>query len=212
MEVFDRIAEQIAAVRLPLFAVTLTALPRANTPVLLILHWHGFAPDPDSEEGGDFRPAHQPVAGSALQLNAAWGAISGLDDAVLDAAWRLGAWELDREERRGCNTVGASELEAMECRQAFGEDPFAGAAGTLLLVEAPDRTQMLRLGARLGYIRWKFRPVHGGVWRSTAEDETLAEDGGRRPPCPVGARAPVGTRVSRTRYRLGQASRIVISR
>jgi len=212
MEVFDRIAEQIDAVRLPLFAVTLTALPRANTPALLILHWHGFGPDPERMSGGETRAARRPVPGSALQINAGWSAIAGLDNAMLDAAWRLGAWELDREERRACNTIGATEREALECRQAFGDDPFAGAAGTLMLAEAPDLPQMLQLGERVGYIRWKFRPVRGGVWSDTAEDDTLAQDGGRRPPCPVGVKPIVGTRVSRTRYRLGHASRIILSR
>lgn len=210
MDVYDRIAEQIDAVRLPLFAVTLTALPRANTPVLLILHWHGFGAAPPATGGGALPAARQPVPGSALQLNAEWNAIARLDHAMLDAAWRLGAWELDREERRGCNTAGAPEQEALECRQAFGDDPFSDDAGALLLVEAPDQTQMLHLGARIGYIRWKFRPVRGGLWRTTAHDDTLAADGGRRPPCPVAAMAPVGTRVSSTRYRLGRLSRIVL--
>jgi hypothetical protein len=211
MELFDKITGQIDSVRLPLFAVTLTALPRANTPVLLILHWHGSRPDADARAVGDTLVARLPVPGSALQINANWNEIAGLDGAMLDAAWQLGAWELDRDERRGCNTIGASEREALECRQAFGEDPFTGAAGTLVVAEAPDREEMLRLGARFGYIRWKFRPVRGGVWCETAEDDTLAHDGGRRLPCPVGVKAPVGTRVSRTRYHLGRVNRIILS-
>jgi hypothetical protein len=210
MEVFERIAEQIDAVRLPLFAVTLTALPHANTPVLLILHWQGFGPDPDAKSGAERPGGRNAVPGSALQLNHHWSAIARLDQAMLDAAWQLGAWELDREERRACNSAGASAREAMECRQAFGEDPFDAAAGPLLLVEAPDQPQMLHLGARLGYVRWKFRPVRGGVWRDTALDDTLSADGGRRPPCPIGAQAAVGTRVSQTRYRLGRMSRIIL--
>ena len=212
MELFDKIAGQIDAVRLPLFAVTLTALPRANTPLLLILHWHGYRSDADAKVGGDIRVERLPVPGSALQINDHWHTITGLDGAMLDAAWQLGAWELDREEHRGCNTIGASEHEALECRQAFGEDAFSGAAGTLTVAEAPDRQEMLRLGARVGYIRWKFRPVRGGVWSSTAEDDTLAQDGGRRLPCPVVAKALVGTRISRTRYHLGRVNRLILSR
>jgi hypothetical protein len=210
MEIFRRIAEQIDAVRLPLFAVTLTALPQANTPVLLILHWQGFRPDPGRKAGAPGPTARSPVPGSGVQVNDNWNAIARLDQAMLDAAWQLGAWELDREERRACNTAGASAREAMECRQAFGDDPFDAATGPLLLVEAPDQPQMLHLGARLGYVRWKFRPVRGGVWRDTALDDTLSADGGRRPPCPVGAQAAVGTRVSQTRYRLGRMSRIIV--
>jgi hypothetical protein len=210
MEVFDRITEQIDAVRLPLFAVTLTALPHANTPVLLMLHWHGFGPDPDGAGGSQGPAACSPIPGSALQLNLAWNTIARLDHAMLDAAWQLGAWELDREERRGCNTPGAAEREAMECRQAFGGNPLDDHADPLLLVEAPDLEPMLQLGARLGYVHWKFRPVRGGVWVDTAEDDTLSEDGGRRPPCPVAAKSTVGTRVSATRYRLGQGHRIIL--
>jgi hypothetical protein len=206
MEVFDRIDEQIDAVGLPLFAVTMTALPRANTPVLLMLHWHGFRTDPDRI---DLAAAHtrSPVPGSALQLNPLWDGLERLDAAVLEAAWRLGAWELDREERRGCNTAGASDREVLECRQAFAGHPFGLDSDEYMLTEAPDRPEMLEMGARVGYVHWKFRPVRGGLWRDTAIDETLADDGGREPPCPVEARAAVGTRVSRVRYRLGRRDR-----
>lgn len=211
MEVFDRIAEQIDAVGLPLFAVTMTALPRANTPVLLVMHWHGFRADPDPRAQPPAAVERTPVPGSALQLNPAWGDLAQLDDAMLDAAWRLGAWELDREERRACTTAGASEREAVEHRQAFAAHPFGADARGYMLAEAPDRSQMMALGARVGYVHWRFRPVHGGVWRGTAVDDTLEDDGSRVPPCPVGPKAPVGTRVSRVRYRLGRVDRLVIA-
>ena len=77
MDVFDRIAGQIDAVQLPLFAVTLTAIPRANTPVLLMLHWHGFRRD--SADAG--RASLAPVPGSALQINERWMALESLDEA-----------------------------------------------------------------------------------------------------------------------------------
>lgn len=212
MEVFDRIGEQIDTLGLPLFAVTLTALPRARTPVLLMLHWHGFRADPSRPPAPDGRAPRAPVPGSALQLNPAWDTLERLDEAVLDAAWRLGAWELDREERRGCNTAGAPEREVLECRQAFGEHPYGGGAGRDVVALAPDRAEMMQAAARLGYVRWKFRPVRSGVWRDTAVDDSLSGDGSREPPCPVEAKAPVGTRVSRVRYRLGRIDRIIVSR
>ena len=201
MEVFDRIAGQIDAVGLPLFAVTLTALPRANTPVLLMLHWHGFRADVAMT--GERPPAvpRSPVPGSALQLNPSWDALEWLDRSMLDAAWRLGAWELDREERRGCRASGASAREALECRQAFGAAPFGDDDG-FMVAEAPDRPQLLELGERFGYVHWQFRPVRGGVWRDTACDDTLTGDGGRAPPCPVQAAAASGA--GRIRYRLGR--------
>lgn len=202
VDFFETIAGQLDAVRLPLFAVTLTAIPRANTPVLLMLHWHGFGRD---------RPSHDatpvPVPGSALQINERWNEIASIDEAMLDAAWRLGAWELDRDERRACATIGASERESFECRQAFGDTVARGH----LVAEAPDRADMLALGAEVGYVRWQFRPVHGGVWRDTANaDETLSAEGRREPPCPFPARPPVGTRISHSRYRLGAGRRLVL--
>ena len=42
MPLFDLVNEQTEAVRLPLHAVTLTAAARVNTPLIAILHWHGF--------------------------------------------------------------------------------------------------------------------------------------------------------------------------
>lgn len=208
MDVFGKVAVQMAAVGLPLFAVTLTAIPRANTPSLLMLHWHGFRRDPERAPPGD-PSVPSPVPGSALQINERWDAVEVLDEAMLSAAWQLGAWELDREEKRACLTIGASDREALECRQAFGDHPFADGA-THMVAEAPDRPDLMELGARVGYVRWQFRPVHGGVWRETAEDDSLQTDGRRTDPCPVGPKALVGTRASRTRYRLGRIDKIIV--
>src|SRR5690348_13630733 len=113
MNVVEKIQAQIDAVGLPIFAVSLTALPRANTPVLLMLHWYGFAreqapPQAQQEPGALERRA---VPGSALQVSDPWHAMAHLDAAMLDAAWRLGAWDLVRDERRGCNHAGAGERE-----------------------------------------------------------------------------------------------------
>ncbi len=208
MHVFDKVVAQMGAVGLPVVAVSLTAVPRANTPVLLMVHWHGFARSQASRHA----PSNTPkgVPGSALQLSDAWLAMEHLDEAMLEAAWQLGAWDLVREERRGCNTAGASEREALECRQAFAENPFEGPAEEFMLVEAPDRADLMQLGARVGYVRWQFRPVKNGLWRDAAGDETLQSDGSRALPCPVAARPCVGNRMSRTRYHLGHSSRIVL--
>lgn len=206
MEIFQKIAAQISAVRLPLYAVSLTAIPRADTPLLLFLHWHGF-------RRGE-RPGHRPVPGSALQLNERWQALEEIDAAMLDAGWRLGAWDVEREERRPCNHVSATSREALECLQAFGEHTDRRAAETLLLAEAPDREALLQVGAEKGYVRWQFRPVAGGVWSATPGDETLAADGSRTPPCPVTPAAAGASRqarpVRRTVYRLGRITRIIL--
>jgi hypothetical protein len=210
MDVVRTITGQIEAIGEPLFAVTLTAVPCVNTPVLLMLHWHGFRHDPPPEEISSVAPRRSPIPSSAMQLNERWPDIGTLDQAMLDAAWQLGAWQLDREERRSCSMLGASEQEAMACRQAFGDDPFNPGAESNLVAETPDRQEMMEVGARLGYVRWQFRPVWGGVWKNVAPDDSLSEDGGRNPPCPYGVKTLVGTRLSRTHYRLGRIDHIIL--
>ena len=104
---------------------------------------------------------------------------------------------------------GASDQEALECRQAFGDTLLHGEQQQIV-AEAPDRDDMLALGARVGYVRWQFRPVHGGMWREAVHDETLSADGSRQLPCPVGVQPPIGRRLSRSRYRLGNSRRLII--
>jgi hypothetical protein len=207
MDVFRTVAAQIDAVRLPLFTVTLTAVPRGRTPLLLMLHWHGFRTEP---EGRPNHKAAEPVPSSALQLNTDWAELEQIDRLMLDAAWQLGAWDLAREERRACNTAGASEREALECRQAFGDDPLGRVGETRMVAEAPDRADMMQLGARVGYIRWAFRPVRGGIWREGAQDDTLSADGSRAPPCPAGVAPTAGRQAGMTRVRLGRISRLIL--
>lgn len=207
MEILQCITAQMSVVGLPLYAVTLTAVPRPDTPLLLMLHWHGFRPAPSPVAG--VRPAQQAVPDSALQINSPWRSLEEIDLAMLDAAWQLGAWDMERLQRRACNDVGATAREALECRQAFGDNPFAPGDEAHLLAEAPDRSDLLRLGAARGYVRWQFRPVRGGLWRQTAEDDTLSPDGGRSPPCPVQPATMAG-RHRRLVYRLGRASRLIV--
>ena len=147
MRVFDNVVEQVQSVGLPVVAVSLTAIPRANTPALLMVHRHGFARplNPRFVQTSTPREAAKCVPGSALQLSDTWLEMEHLDDAMLQAAWQFGAWDLVREERRGCNTAGASEREALECRQAFAEDPFDRPAEELMLADAPDREALMHL-------------------------------------------------------------------
>jgi len=44
MQLLERIEEQMSSTRLPLVAVTVAAVPYANTPIVLTLHWHGLSP------------------------------------------------------------------------------------------------------------------------------------------------------------------------
>jgi hypothetical protein len=208
MNIFHLLTAQMQGMQLPLFAVSLTAIPRANTPVLLMMHWHGFRKTimPKLPE---IKPILQPIPGSALQINQLWHQSEVLEEAVLDAAWQLGAWDVKREEHRACNTIGASVQEAEECKQAFGvyehHTDF-----TPLLAEAPDQEDMLHLGAKVGFVRWLFRPVNGGLWQDTADDDTLLADGRREPPCPIKPQALKGGKLSHTDYRLGKVNRIIL--
>lgn len=208
--ILDIIRQQAAALDRPLAAVSLSTLPRKSSPLLLLLHWHGFVVDERGPPAPRAARRRVAVPSSALQLADDWRSLEQVDRHMLDAAWQLGAWELTREERRGCNHVGASAREALECRQAFGDDPLAPGTEAHLVAEAPDRADLLALAGRFGYVRWLFRPVARGLWRDAGQDDSLAPDGSRAPPCPVGPRPAVGTRVSRSRYQLGRVDRIVL--
>ncbi|AJE97281.1 hypothetical protein [Pandoraea apista] len=212
MDLFDRLQEQVESVRLPLFAVTLTAAAQVNSPLLAILHWHGFRrATPLVLPGVDIPP--RPIPGSAIQLDAPWHRLETVDAMLLDAAWQYGAWDVERTEQRGCNVIGASAAEALACRQAFGDYGDDIAFPQPLLDDQTDRRELMQLAAHKGYVRWLFRPVKGGVWRTLDEpDDTLEADGGRRPPCPVPAqpRRPEGR--GRTIYRLGKVRRILLMR
>ena len=210
--ILDIIRQQVDILRRPLAAVVLSTVPRRCSPSLLLLHWHGFA----AEERQ--RPPHEtraertvaPLPSSALQLNQPWTALEQLDNEMLDAAWQLGAWDLVREEHRACSVVGAPLREAIACRQAFGDNPFAPDDEVHLVAEAPDRGELRDAAARVGYVRWAFRPVAAGLWRAAGMDDSLLPDGRRLPPCPVAPRPSVGTRVSRSLYQLGRIDRIVL--
>jgi len=210
MDLFDTLEGQIKSVRLPLFAVTVTAAARVNTPLIAILHWHGFRrATPLVLPGVDIPP--RPVPGSALQLDAPWRSFETVDAILLDAAWQFGAWDLERVERRGCDVIGASASEALACRRAFGDYGEDAARGPQLLADDTDRVELMRLAAREGYVRWLFRPVKGGLWSALDEpDDTLEADGGRRPPCRVPPAPRRADGQGRTVYRLGTVRRIML--
>src|SRR4026207_573723 len=124
MELLDRIEDQVASTGLPLFAITLAAVPCPDTPVILTLHWHGFIKEklaPVEEAGA---VSYTSVPSSALQLNDRWQDLEAVDSEGVEAAWALGAWDVARAEGRGCMGPGADTTEAFECLQAFGAFPF----------------------------------------------------------------------------------------
>lgn len=203
MEILERIEDQIAATGLPLFGITLAAVPCPDTPVILTLHWHAFMKEKRGEAAGSDAVAFTPVPSSALQLNERWQDLVALDRAAMEAAWELGAWDVARAERPGCIRPGAPSGEALECLQAFGAFPFGTRGTQAVVAEAPDADELLQLAAARGYLLWLFRPVSGGIWADYADDATLTPGGRRPPPCPHLPIPPVCDRKRKTVYRFG---------
>src|SRR3989304_6338382 len=116
MELLDRIEDQVASTGLPLFAITLAAVPCPDTPVILTLHWHGFIREKLAEVEEAETVSYTPIPSSALQLNERWRDLLAVDRAAMDAAWELGAWDVQRAERAGCMRPGAGAGGAVEGR------------------------------------------------------------------------------------------------
>jgi hypothetical protein len=212
MHLLDQIETQLIANRLPLVGVTLAAVPYANTPIVLTLHWHGFVETRLQNVTDANVVAYQPVPSSALQVNDRWDRLDELEHEILDVAWELGAWDLARTEALPFVRPGASEQESLECMGAFGSLPIAIDGQPPVVAEVPDAEELIEAAGRSGYMQWLFRPVRGGVWAEVAEDETLEEGGYRNPPCPYIAKpARVGRtlRPRRLVYQFGRSHRLL---
>jgi len=203
MQLLERIEDQIAATGLPLVGITLAAVPCPDTPVILTLHWHGFIKERLAEVEQAEPVSYTPVPSSALQLNDRWRDLVSVDQAAMEAAWELGAWDVARAERKGCLRPGAASTEALECLQAFGAFPFGINGNQVVVSEAPDADELVQLAAARGYLMWLFRPVSGGIWADCAEDATLAPGGRRAPPCPHQPIPPTCDGNRKTVYRFG---------
>ena len=185
MHLLDRIETQLISNRLPLVGITVAAVPYANTPVVLTLHWHGFVETRLANVTDANVVAFQPVPSSALQVNDRWDRLNELENEVLEVAWELGAWDLARAEALPFVRPGASEQESLECMGAFGSLPLAIEGQPPVVAEVPDAEDLIEAASRSGYLQWVFRPVRGGVWAEVADDLTLEQGGYRNPPCPV---------------------------
>ena len=211
MQLLDRIETQLISNRLPLVAITVAAVPYANTPVVLTLHWHGFVETRLAQSSDANIVAYQPVPSSALQINDRWDGLSQLENEVLDVAWELGSWDLARMEAPPFVRPGASEQESLECMGAFGSLPLAIDGQPPVVAEVPDADDLIETASRAGYVHWLFRPVRGGVWAEVADDATLEEGGYRNPPCPLMPRPTRSSRQRRSRkvvYQFGRAARL----
>lgn len=212
MVLLDRIEDQVASTGLPLFAITLAAVPCPDTPVILTLHWHGFIKEKLAEVEQAETVSYTPIPSSALQLNERWNDLVTVDRAAMDAAWELGAWDVQRAERPACLRGGAESREALECLQAFGAFPFGINGNNVVVADAPDAGDLVEVAARRGYLMWMFRPVRGGIWGEYADDRTLSDDGRRDPPCPLVPIPPKCEEARKTVYRFGVPASLVAAR
>jgi hypothetical protein len=208
MHLYDVLSAHIHAVGLPLYAVSATRVNLADAPTLVFLHWHGFRRATPLQLPGIPVP-QRAVPSSAVQLDGPWPSGTAAEEEVLDAAWRLGAWSVERLQQRGCNHPGATAGEAYACRQAFGDNPADHLDLPVLAEDLPDRAQLMQLAARKGYARWLFQPVKGGLWQGIGPgDDSLAADGGRASDCPV--RPLPAAAGGRTVYQLGRLDRLIL--
>src|SRR5204863_3982138 len=99
MQLLDRIETQLISNRLPLVAITVAAVPYANTPIVLTLHWHGLSATRLANVEGAGAIGYRSVPSSALQINERWDDLEFLDMATMETAWELGAWDVARMER-----------------------------------------------------------------------------------------------------------------
>ena len=203
MEILERIEDQISATGLPLFGITLAAVPCPDTPVILTLHWHAFIREKLAAAEEREALSFTSVPSSALQLNDRWEDLVSVDRAAMEAAWELGAWDVARAERPGCLRPGAPTGEALECLQAFGAFPFGAGGNQAVVADAPDADELVQLAAARGYLLWVFRPVSGGIWSDYSEDATLTPEGRRHPSCPLDPIPPACDRKRKTVYRFG---------
>lgn len=215
MDFLDAIETQMVSNRLPLAGVSLAALPCADTPLVLSLHWHGFIEhEIETDCGKQFR--YESVPSSCLQINRRWRTAQELEFAILEVAWELGAWDLTRFEQRPYMRPGASIQEAIEGEMAFGQPhPFFD-EDFAPVSEIQDAEDMLSIAGRNGYFLWRFRPVRGGLWNEVSDDATLQPGGYRNPPCPELSRDFGDTRwMQRPRcvnYRFGRSARLLLPR
>lgn len=209
MQILETIQAHVAAMRLPLYAVTLSAVAKSRTPVMLILHWHGFHRESPLRLKGVHLPLRS-VAGSALQINAPWQEVKTWDEAMLEAAWRLGAWDLERETCRPWWRLNAPIEETLACHRAFA-DYREGESETHVMVDSPDQAELLELAAMQGYVRWMFRPRRYGIWKEVEDDDITRDvNDARSTPCPVKPAPFDRHRPGRRVYRLGQAGSILV--
>ena len=213
MDFLDAIETQMISNRLPLAGISVASLPCEDTPMVLSLHWHGFI-EHEVESASQKKFRYEAVPSSCLQVNRRWRSLRELENAIMEVAWELGAWDLTRFEHRPFMRPGASTQEAVEGVMAFGQPHPYFDEELAPVSEVQDAEDMLATAGQRGYLMWRFRPVRGGLWEEVSDDATLQPGGYRNPPCPELSRDFGDTRwMQRPRkvnYRFGRAARLLL--
>lgn len=207
MELLECIHEQLSSQRLPLVGIAVSAVSCPDTPIILTLHWHGFMQDLKGGHEDGEAAALAPVPSTSLQVNARWCELAELESATLEAGWELGAWDVVRAQRAPCLRPGAPAREAFDCLQAFGQCPLSYQGSELILSDAPDADELIKLAAHSGYLCWQFRPMFNSFWADVHDDVTLNAEGTRDPQCPLVPRPTEGEGPQRTVYTFGESGR-----
>ena len=210
MQILDLIETQLVSNRLPLVAVTLAAVPHANTPCVLTLHWHGFVEVKLAESENANAIAFQSVPSSALQVNERWDQFEDLELELMEVAWELGAWDLARRDALAFQRPGAENSEALDCMCAFGASPVSIDGNSAFIAEVPDCEDLLDCASRAGYYQWTFRPVRGGLWAEVAHDATLEPGGYRNPACPLLSSPPKHGKSRKVTYQFGRSQDLLM--
>ena len=210
MDLFNRIQSHTDAMHVPLYAITVGAVAKSNTPLILTLHWHGFLRE-TALKAPHIPLPRRSIASSAMQINTPWHLVEELEQVILEAAWRMGAWDLERTNNRPWWRLNSPLHETVNCERTFAHFPETGES--TCLIDAPDQQQLLNWAALKGYIRWLFRPRCAGIWQTIPnDDETLEKDGSRSGTCPISPKPYDRHRPGRIIYRLGKGSRLFVPR
>ena len=182
MHLLDQIETQLVSNRLPLVAVTVAAVPYANTPVVLTLHWHGFVENRLADVADAEVVSYQAVPSSALQLNERWDRLDELENEVLDVAWELGSWDLARTEALPFVRPGAPEQESLRVHERLRHGARSPSMGR--------RPWWRRFRIRAS----SSRPLRARVTCSGSSVPCAAECGPRSPRMRPSRRADTATR------------------
>ena len=201
MELLERIEQQMAATQLPLFAITVAAVPCPDTPVILTLHWHAFVRERLADVEGAQTVSYKPVPSSALQLNERWEDVLTVDRAAMAAGMGAG--------RVGCCARGASFV----CASRRAVERSAGMSAGLRRVSVRRGRQSSRRVRCTGYRRVGQRrcapwlsdvDVPSRAWRHLERLRRRCNaawpTARREPPCPLGlpCRRPQDARARRS--------------